>query len=210
MSERRPYIKSGRLIYRSGRVIYLVRPEPVQQPSLAEQFLRMVLNPAQGVAAVLRANPPLLATGVVVLYAGTLAGLLEGAWRYGGTGWLSAGGPLLLQKVAMLLALWLGGGTLLHLSGRLLGGQGSLRGFLQVIGLAVCVLPLASPLEPLWPGAALLAAMIWLLPAGYQLHRQAHRLPAGKAVAAMTGPALLLLGWGLATAGLLFRLMPPR
>lgn len=55
MSERRPYIRAGRLVYKSGRVIYLIRPAPVRHRLLRAPLLPTLIGITLLAAALLTA-----------------------------------------------------------------------------------------------------------------------------------------------------------
>ncbi len=79
MSVRKPYT-------RGGRTLYVVRPSPPVPPTLGALFLRLALQPASGVAAVLKAGPKLGAIALALAVVGLLRGIVEALWYYLMTG----------------------------------------------------------------------------------------------------------------------------
>ncbi len=205
------------------------------------QFGRMVVRPGVGVAAVLTAGPGIGQLAVILGLFGLLRGVVEGLWYYLMTGRLHElpvmlgradwyfryGGPFLLLNIPSAHFLWFTTAVVLFASGRILGGMGAFRPFLQVFGVAMLSylgIGILNYLHVWWPlpsltldaspfyrpnlGVGQLVTFAWLTAVGYQAQRRIHHLPPLSAALAAPLPVLVSLLLYLLSAGLFFRLVP--
>ncbi|MGE5675033.1 MAG: YIP1 family protein, partial [Mycobacterium leprae] len=178
-------------------------------------FGRMLICPADGVMRVLTVGPGLRPLAVWLAGIGLLRGCVEALWDYLMTGsigqlpWLLTqpawyyrwGGPFILVNIPSTWFLWFTMAILLHLTARLLGGQGSFRQLLQVTGVAMfsyLVVGLLNYLHLFWAmpsitlhaspsfrpnlGTGQLAVFVWLIVVCYQAVRRIYQLPRGSAL----------------------------
>lgn len=218
-----------------------MRPEaPGARLSLLRLFARLVLSPAAGVARTLREGPELKRIAVALGVVGLLRGLAEGLWYYAMLGrlhqlpallqrpeWYSRyGGPFVILNIPSAHFLWLTTAVILHLAGRMLGGQGHFRRTLQVTGIALfsyVAIGLINYLH-LWfrlpsitmrasafyspnLGVGQLVTFVWLTAVCYQVLRQVYGLPAVSALLGAPLPVLVSLLLYLTSAAAFFGLL---